>query len=550
VSAARAAVRTGIRKACAAASEYFDQPHLTLRARVKVVVISLARSVRCEARVVVKALNQPSCGRSPGRLTVLCSLTTRSARAGQGASGNSAFQFRGFPMTFMNEATTTLILPEGFGETGQHPSWDVGESEKQASDRRVLIVDDESAIRNLFATWLSEDYECETAASADEALAILAAETYALVISDMMMPGRNGVELLREIRSRYPETAVIMISGVDRPQRVRDALRVGASDYLIKPCELDGLTLSVERALEHRALQRTARSYKAHLENQNVELATSKTVLERLQAQLVHTEKMASLGQLSAGIAHELNNPAGFVYGNMDILQVYLADLARLLNAYDALALPPAAAVVINSLKTEISYEKLLGDLSSILSDCREGAQRICDVVKNLRLFSRLDEAELKRVDIHEGLDSTIRLLSRYYTDGRVSLHRDYGDLPEVNCYAGQLNQVWMNLLGNAAQAVPDQGVVNITTRSDGDWVTIAISDTGTGIAEDQLSRIFDPFFTTKSVGEGTGLGLSISYGIIERHGGTITVTSEVGSGSTFTVRIPTCAAGLEPAQN
>ena len=422
--------------------------------------------------------------------------------------------------------------------------------EKQISDSRILIVDDESAIRNLFAVWLGENYECETAASADEALAILATETYALVISDMMMPGRNGVELLREIKSRYPETAVIMISGVDRPQRVRDALRVGAFDYLIKPCELDVLTLSVERAIERRALQRTARSYKAHLENQNEELANSKTALERLQAQLVHTEKMASLGQLSAGIAHELNNPAGFVYGNMDILRVYLADLERLLNAYNELALPSDDALVINSLKTEINYEKVMGDLASIISDCREGAQRICDVVKNLRLFSRLDEAELKQIDIHEGIDSTIRLLSRYYSGGRIVLHRDYGELPTVNCYASQLNQVWMNLLGNAAQAVPDKGEVSIATRREGDWVAIEIKDTGTGIPEDQLSRIFDPFFTTKPVGEGTGLGLSISYGIIKRHGGAITVTSELGSGTTFTVRIPIYAVVVEPSTN
>jgi signal transduction histidine kinase len=450
----------------------------------------------------------------------------------------------------MNEVITPDVLPVSFYQAGQRASWDAVESEKQISDRRILVVDDEAAVRNLYADWLRDNFECETAASADEALAVLATETYALVISDMMMPGRNGVELLREIKSRYPETAVIMISGVDRPQRVRDALRIGAFDYLIKPCELDVLTLSVERALERRALQRTATYYKAHLENQNVELAHSKTTLQRLQAQLVHTEKMASLGQLSAGIAHELNNPAGFVYGNMDILGNYLANLERLLTAYDLVALPPDAAARIEALKAEINYKKLLGDLSSIISDCREGAQRICDVVKNLRLFSRLDEADLKRVDIHEGLDSTIRLLSRYFSAGRLVLHRDYGNLPPVNCYAGQLNQVWMNLLGNAAQAVRDQGEVTIATRSEGEWVTIAISDTGTGIAADHLSKIFDPFFTTKPVGEGTGLGLSISYGIIERHGGAITVTSEIGSGTTFTVRIPVCAAGVEQVKN
>src|SRR5947209_7705674 len=205
-------------------------------------------------------------------------------------------------------------------------SFPPGDSESQDKEgaRRILIVDDEAPVRNMFADYLSDTYECVTAASADEALAHLAADSFALVISDMMMPGRNGVELLREVKSRYADTVVIMVSGVDRPQRVRDALRVGAFDYLIKPCELGVLTLSVERALERRSLQRTTRTYKAHLENQNIELADSKTELERLQAQLVHTEKMASLGQLAAGIAHELNNPAGFIYGNMDLLGNYL----------------------------------------------------------------------------------------------------------------------------------------------------------------------------------------------------------------------------------
>ncbi len=428
----------------------------------------------------------------------------------------------------------TWTNPMAFAETGE-----------QSSDRRILIVDDEAGVRELFAAWLREEnYECKTAASADQALAILATDTYALVISDMMMPGRNGVELLREIRSRYPDTTVIMVSGIDRPQRVRDALRCGAFDYLIKPCELSVLTLSVERGLERRSLQRTARIYKDHLESQNIELAESKTELERLQAQLVHTEKMASLGQLAAGIAHELNNPAGFIYGNMDLLGDYLAQLQSLLSIYDRAVLPADALQSVNSLKAEIRYERLVDDLDSILADCREGAERICDVVKNLRLFSRLDEAEIKKVDVHSGIDSTVRLLSRYFSGSLVTLRREYGDLPPIHCYAGQLNQVWMNLLVNAAQAVPDRGEVSISTRLEQDSIVVDISDTGAGIPEDQLSRIFDPFFTTKPVGEGTGLGLSISYGIIERHGGTIAVVSEIGTGTTFTVRIPIRANG------
>jgi signal transduction histidine kinase len=411
-------------------------------------------------------------------------------------------------------------------------------------DMRILIVDDESGIRDLFADWLSEDYECETAGSAEEALSSLSLKPYALVISDMMMPGRNGVELLRDVTSRYPDTAVIMVSGVDRPQRVRDALRVGACDYLIKPCELDVLTLSVERALSRRALLRTARLYKASLETQNVELANRKAELERLQAQLVHTEKMASLGQLAAGVAHELNNPAGFVYGNMDLLSTYVTSLQEVLQTYDQFSLPDEVALAVNVVKTRIGYDRLIGDLDSIIADCREGSERICDVVKNLRLFSRLDEAEIKQIEIHGGIDSTIRLLSGYFSSGQIVVQRNYGELPPISCYAGQLNEVWMNLLVNAAQAISGRGEVKISTRREGDSVVVAISDSGKGIPEDSLSRIFDPFFTTKPVGEGTGLGLSITYGIVERHGGTISVESQVGTGTTFILKLP-----IEPAK-
>lgn len=416
----------------------------------------------------------------------------------------------------------------------------VTDLKKNEDDRRILIVDDEAPVRTLFADFLGEKYICTTAASCDEALTQMTVDAYAVVISDMTMPGRNGVELLREIRSRYPDTAVILVSGIDRLQRIRDALHLGAFDYLIKPCELDVLSLSVERALERRSLTLTARSYRADLERQNVELAARKAELERLQAQIVHSEKMASLGQLAAGIAHELNNPAGFIYGNMDLLQEYTSKMERVLAIYDRAVLPPDIAAEVSATKAQISYDALLSDWRSMIADCREGAERIRDVVQNLRLFSRLDEAEFKKVDLHEGIDSTIRLLSRYYGSGRIGLVRDYGQLPLVNCFPGQLNQVWMNLLVNAAQATGGEGEVRISSRVEGTAVVVDISDNGCGIPADILHKIFDPFFTTKPVGEGTGLGLSIVYGIIEKHGGTITAESQVGLGSKVSISIPT----------
>jgi signal transduction histidine kinase len=362
---------------------------------------------------------------------------------------------------------------------------------------------------------------------------------YALVITDIIMPGRSGIELLREITTRFPDTAVIMASAIDRTQRVLDALRLGAFDYILKPCDLDVLELCVERALERRSLLQTARTYKQNLEHQNRELASRKAVLERLQAQLVQNEKMASLGQLAAGIAHELNNPAGFISGNMDMLRECAAKIKSLFAFYDDLSLSPEIAAQSAILKAKLDYENLLLDLTDIITDCGDGSQRICDVVQNLRLFSRLDEAEFKKIDLHEGIESTIRLLSRYYNSGHIILRRNYDVLPPVSCYAGQLNQVWMNLLVNAAQAVNGNGEVLITTSLNDAEVQVSISDNGCGIATEHLQKIFDPFFTTKPVGEGTGLGLSIIYGIIERHGGSINVESTIGKGTDFHITIP-----------
>jgi two-component system, NtrC family, sensor kinase len=407
-------------------------------------------------------------------------------------------------------------------------------------DRRLLIVDDEEAVRKLFVRSLNERYSCETAGNAQEALDWLQREPFALVISDIQMPGMGGIELLRKINELYRDTAVIIASVVDRTQRVIDAIRMGAYDYLVKPCELDVLELCVERALERRNLLRNARRYKEDLENRNNELARRKSELERIQAQLVHSEKMASLGQLAAGVAHELNNPAGFIFSNMGVLPRYVACIGDVLSAYEQVSLNDGDAECIRAVKSRSDYENVLTDLNSIAADSYHGAERIKDIVQNLRLFSRLDEAEFQQIDLHEGIESTIRLLSKYYSSPVLTLLRDYANLPPINCYAGQLNQVWMNLLANAAQAIGDtSGEVTIKTECDKETVSVSVRDTGRGVEPENLTKIFDPFFTTKPVGEGTGLGLSISHGIVARHGGTLTVESVVGRYTTFKVSLP-----------
>jgi signal transduction histidine kinase len=447
-------------------------------------------------------------------------------------------------MTLLPNETTS----EAMSATRLHPA--------ETETIRILIVDDDDTVRRLFHTFLSERYSCAAASNFDEALALLQTEEFALVLSDMIMPGRSGIELLREVKARFSDTAVIMISGIDRTQRVLDAVRLGADDYLVKPCELEVLAMTVERALERRTLLHNARQYKIDLESSNAELRHSKAEIERrqselrqLQAQIVQTEKMASLGQLAAGVAHELNNPAGFIYGNMEILKECTQGLERLLSFYETATLSTEERARVRAIKHEIDYEHTLEDLHSIITDCHDGAERIRDVVQNLRTFSRLGEAEFKKVDLHESLDSTLRLLSRFYTSGHINLQRDYGDLPLVDCYAGQLNQVWMNLLVNAAHAVKDGGEVRLTTRREGEMVIVTISDTGCGIPAEYLKRIFDPFFTTKPVGDGTGLGLSVTYSIIERHKGSIKVESQLNQGTTFIVSIPVDAEPSEVEQ-
>ncbi|MEW5979244.1 MAG: PAS domain S-box protein [Acidobacteriota bacterium] len=261
--------------------------------------------------------------------------------------------------------------------------------------------------------------------------------------------------------------------------------------------------------------------------------------LRHTESQLIHSAKMASLGQLVAGVAHELNNPIGFLSSNLEHLLGFLKDVKNMIQFYDELvADDPIRCARVGQKKEELELDFVLETLERLGVSCRCGALRTKEIVENLRTFSRMDEAVIKEADIHENLDSTLSLLGNQLRD-RIVVHRDYGELPLVECNISQLNQVFMNLISNACQAIPNQGEIWVKTRVEDEVLTVSVRDNGTGIPADQLSRIFDPFYTTKEPGKGTGLGLSIAFGIAKDHGGSITVKSEVGQGSTFSLKIP-----------
>jgi len=270
--------------------------------------------------------------------------------------------------------------------------------------------------------------------------------------------------------------------------------------------------IAIENAKAYDEIAELNSTLEARVEQRTRELGET-------QAQLIQSEKMASLGQLVAGVAHELNNPIGFVHANLQLLEEQTRKIAE------------AAPGSPGALKAREAVHKLL-------VRSREGTARVKKIVEDLRTFSRVDHAELLEVDLHEGIERTLSLMEPRLKDG-IRVVKQYGELPPVRCYAGQLNQVFMNLLMNACDAMPEGGEITIRTARTEQGVRLDFSDTGPGIPPEIRSRIFDPFFTTKAVGRGTGLGLSISHGIVERHGGRIGVESSVGSGTTFSLELP-----------
>ena len=272
------------------------------------------------------------------------------------------------------------------------------------------------------------------------------------------------------------------------------------------------------------------------------ELRQMNQKLEEAHNQLLQSEKMASIGQLAAGVAHEINNPIGYVYSNLGTLEKYVQDTFSMIDLYEQAEGAISDDTVRARLKAareKLDIGFLKEDLGALMSESKDGITRVKKIVQNLKDFSHVDSSdEWHFADLYKGLDSTLNIVHNEIKY-KANVVREYGDLPEVECLPSQLNQVFMNLLVNAAHAIEERGTITVRTGRQGDEVWVEVADTGKGIAPEHLKKIFDPFFTTKPVGKGTGLGLSLSYGIVQKHHGRIEVQSEVGKGTTFRVWLP-----------
>jgi signal transduction histidine kinase len=369
----------------------------------------------------------------------------------------------------------------------------------------------------------------------------------------------SDVEATEEPVHRATARAFDVRAFVAVPLRVRERVagvltvassepnRLGAGDLEMVSAVANHVALAVDRAESFQTIEELSRGLEEkvrvrteQLRTANEEVAAAYRELQAAQVQLVQREKMASVGQLVAGVAHELNNPIGFVASNAATLEDFVGRLRAMLESYRSRdgALPDADRRALGEEWQARKIDYALRYLDSMILGIREGAERTRKIVRDLRVFARGDDDVRQPVDLHEELESSLTLLGHLLKD-RVVVERKYGDLPAVECVRSQIDQVLLNILANAAQAIEGPGAITIETRQEDGWAVVAVRDTGPGIAPDVIGRIFDPFFTTKPVGEGSGLGLSISYEIVKKHGGEIDVESRPGEGATFTMRLP-----------
>ena len=448
-------------------------------------------------------------------------------------------------------------------------------------NRRILLIDDtpsihedfrkilmppveqnpaldelESALFGATAAPLAHPFELDSAYGGQEGLQQLCSamqhdRPYALAFVDMRMPqGWDGAQTIEELWKVDPDLQVVVCTAYSDYSWEELLSRLKAHDRLLilkKPFDNIEVQQMANTLATKWDMARRANLKTIHLE-QLVEQRNQALQLEiderkQLQSQLIQSEKLASLGQMAAGVAHEINNPVGFVSSNLGTLDGYFKQLQRMLDAYQQAqeALPPGACIEqLNALRKDLDLDFLKEDIPILIRESKDGIARVTQIVKDLKNFSRVDNDEnWQWANLQHGIDSTLNIVASELKH-KADVIKHYQPLPDIECLASQINQVVMNLVINAAQAMgSERGTITLSNGVEGDQVWLEVADNGCGIAPHSLQKIFDPFFTTKPVGEGTGLGLSLSYGIVKKHHGEISVRSEVGTGTTFRVVLP-----------
>ena len=409
----------------------------------------------------------------------------------------------------------------------------------------ILVVDDNLANLEVLSSFLDQSsFEVWATRSGEKAIQKLDDDHLPdLILLDVMMPGMDGFETCKHLKSdpRIQDIPIIFMTALsDTADKVK-GLQLGAVDYITKPFQYEEVLVRIEQQLKLRNLTKT--------------LIAKNAELQQTQTQLIQAEKVATLGRLAAGIAHEVNNPITFIAGNLNFVEQYVQEVVDLLKLYQKY-LPDPPVEIQNAIETkDISF--LLNDLSKIIQSMQVGTYRVKEIVSSLNNFSHHREVGKKLANLHEGLESTLLILA-YRLKANVDhppikLIKEYGELPLIECYPGEINQVFMNLICNAIDAIEEIqinqdfeetskyiGVIRIKTESIGERVILRIADNGSGISEADRTKIFDAFYTTKTIGKGTGLGLSIAYQIVvNNHYGKLTCHSTQGEGTEFVIELP-----------
>ncbi|GAA5504994.1 response regulator [Novipirellula caenicola] len=403
---------------------------------------------------------------------------------------------------------------------------------------KVLVAEDSSVSRMLLVNHLRRwDYTVVEAVDGEQAWHLFQEQSFSLVLTDWIMPNMDGLDLIRRIRSSKHAgyCYLILLTSKSEKEDLVTAMESGADDFLVKPCDQEELRVRLREGERIIRLEQ--------------ELAEQNRQLRETQAALVESEKLASLGQLAAGMAHEINNPIAFVTNNLAVLRRDLSDMVRLVDKYEEIrpfiqGAPPELIQQLGELQQDCDIAWLREHLPQLLQSSTEGLSRVRDIIMNLRDFARLDQASEDQLNLRAAIESTLQVLNLPIQEKQIQIHTQLDSDATLQCRPDKIHQVIYNIVLNAIQASEQGAVVNVRLTRQPDWIYIEVQDYGCGMDTQTKNSVFEPFFTTKPVGTGTGLGMAVSYAVVRDHGGSITIESELGQGTTVHIKLPRADQG------